>query len=473
MTLPPIVSFGPFEFDRRSGELRKHGMRVRLADQPRTVLELLLDRHGDIVTREEIRQRLWAADTFVDFDAGLSSVVRKLRDALGESADQPRYIETVPRRGYRFIAAATTLPAAAPATAAEAAAPVRRRAAWMAAAIAVSIGALLFAEIGITSRPRISPEANDAFLKGVAAAGRESVAGFHTAVAYFEQATREQPTFALAYARLADAQVQLLYAGRFAPRDIVPRADVAVRKALALDDSIALAHRTRAAILLNYYWQWEAGDRELQRARQLDGASIAAHTHQAAAALSEGRYDEAIADAQRARARDPLAPAAALNLGTILRTARQFDPALSEFRAALALNPQMARGYFQLGITYAFMERWPDAIDAFGRALQITPDNSRFLAYQGFAFAKAGRADDARNILERLRVLSRTQYVSSFGIALILDALGERDAARAAIGRAFDDHALELAQWRQYPPFPALQADPRFQALSRRAGRIP
>ncbi len=133
----------------------------------------------------------------------------------------------------------------------------------------------------------------------------------------------------------------------------------------------------------------------------------------------------------------------------------------------------MARGHFQLGVTYAFMERWPDAIEAFGRALQITPDNSRFLAYQGFAFAKAGRGDEARNVLERLRARARTQYVSSFGVGLILDALGERDAAAAAIGRAFDDHALELAQWRQYPAFQAFQADPRFAALTRRAGRIP
>ncbi len=247
MTLPQILSFGPFEFDRQSGELRKHGMRVRLADQPRTVLELLLDRHGEIVTREEIRQRLWAADTFVDFDAGLSSVVRKLRDALGESADHPRYIETVPRRGYRFIATTATLTAAARRPSGGAATPPPKRAVWIAAAIAMSIGALVFAEI--ESRPRISPEANDAFLKGVAAAGRESVPGFRTAVAYFEQATRKEPAFALAYARLAEAQLQLGYAGQFAPRDIVPRADLAARKALALDDSIALAHRMRAEIL--------------------------------------------------------------------------------------------------------------------------------------------------------------------------------------------------------------------------------
>src|SRR6185312_2265134 len=90
--------------DCGSGELRKHGLKVRLADQPFRILLLLLDRRGEIVTREEIRQALWPADTFVDFDAGLSSAVRKLRDALGDSAAHPLFIETVPRRGYRFVA---------------------------------------------------------------------------------------------------------------------------------------------------------------------------------------------------------------------------------------------------------------------------------------------------------------------------------------------------------------------------------
>jgi len=88
----------------RSGELRKHGVRLKLQDQPFQVLALLLEHAGDVVTREELRQRLWPADTFVDFDTGLNSAVKKLRDVLADSADEPRYIETIPRRGYRFIA---------------------------------------------------------------------------------------------------------------------------------------------------------------------------------------------------------------------------------------------------------------------------------------------------------------------------------------------------------------------------------
>ena len=99
-----ILRFGVFEVDLRSGELRKQGIRVKLQDQPFLVLKVLLQRAGELVTREELRLQIWAADTFVDFDNGLNTSINKLREALGDSADNPRFIETLPRHGYRFIA---------------------------------------------------------------------------------------------------------------------------------------------------------------------------------------------------------------------------------------------------------------------------------------------------------------------------------------------------------------------------------
>src|SRR6185436_10534093 len=102
--LDPLVRFGPFELDLRTGELRKSGVRISLPDQPFQLLKTLLDRPGELVTREELRRRLWSAETFVDFEHGLNAAVRRLRDALGDSADVPRFVETVPRRGYRFVA---------------------------------------------------------------------------------------------------------------------------------------------------------------------------------------------------------------------------------------------------------------------------------------------------------------------------------------------------------------------------------
>jgi TolB-like protein/DNA-binding winged helix-turn-helix (wHTH) protein/tetratricopeptide (TPR) repeat protein len=96
--------FGAFEVDFRSGELLKNGRRVRLQDQPLQVLAMLLERPGEVVSREELRQKLWPTDTFVDFDHGLNNAINRLRDALNDAADAPRFIETLPRRGYRFVA---------------------------------------------------------------------------------------------------------------------------------------------------------------------------------------------------------------------------------------------------------------------------------------------------------------------------------------------------------------------------------
>jgi Tol biopolymer transport system component/DNA-binding winged helix-turn-helix (wHTH) protein len=103
-SVPGLVRFGTFELDLRSGELRRAGVRLGLQEQPLQVLTLLLARPGELVTRDELRQRLWPGNTFVDFDHGLNAVINRLRDTLGDSADTPRFIETLPRRGYRFIA---------------------------------------------------------------------------------------------------------------------------------------------------------------------------------------------------------------------------------------------------------------------------------------------------------------------------------------------------------------------------------
>ncbi len=104
---PAILRFGVFEVDVRAGEVRRQGVRIKLQEQPFHVLTVLLQRTGEVVTREELRNENWPADTFVDFDNSLNTAINKLREALGDSADNPRFIETLPRRGYRFIAPVT------------------------------------------------------------------------------------------------------------------------------------------------------------------------------------------------------------------------------------------------------------------------------------------------------------------------------------------------------------------------------
>jgi DNA-binding winged helix-turn-helix (wHTH) protein len=95
---PRVLQFGVFEVDPQAGELRKSGLKIKLQDQPFQILLLLLEHPGQVITREELRQRLWSADTFVEFDHSLNSAIKKLRQALGDDSDNPRFIETLPRR---------------------------------------------------------------------------------------------------------------------------------------------------------------------------------------------------------------------------------------------------------------------------------------------------------------------------------------------------------------------------------------
>ncbi len=101
---PRLIRFGAFEVELQAGELRKQGLKIRLQEQPFQVLAMLLERPGEVVTREDLQKKLWPADTFVDFDHGLNKAINKIREALGDTAENPRFVATLPRRGYRFIA---------------------------------------------------------------------------------------------------------------------------------------------------------------------------------------------------------------------------------------------------------------------------------------------------------------------------------------------------------------------------------
>src|SRR5262249_21016443 len=153
----PILRFSIFEVNLQTGELRRKGQKVKLQDQPFQVLAALMERPGEVVTREELRSKLWPADTFVDFDHSLNAAIKRLRDALGESAEKPIFIETMARRGYRFIG---NVEAAVPISSR----PTRwrwlftRRAAALGAIAAFALGPALFYFIpASTSQARVPP----------------------------------------------------------------------------------------------------------------------------------------------------------------------------------------------------------------------------------------------------------------------------------------------------------------------------
>ena len=187
--------------------------------------------------------------------------------------------------------------------------------------------------------------------------------------------------------------------------------------------------------------------------------------------MRTGRLKEAIAAAERGRKLDPLSINAQIAVGATYRAGGDYERALSEFGRALEMSPGNNRVRFQLGTTFVEMGRIDDAI----RELEIAArpahgHNSRIEAYLGYAYAAAGRTLDARAVLKELDAHRRDQYVSSFGIALIHDALGEREAAVAAVERACEDHAVEFAMVGRYPAFKTIASEPRFLAVMRQVG---
>jgi TolB-like protein/DNA-binding winged helix-turn-helix (wHTH) protein/tetratricopeptide (TPR) repeat protein len=164
------VRFGPFQLDLRAAELQHHGCRTRLPEQPFQVLTALLEHPGEVVTREELRQRLWHSDTYVDFEQGLNTAVKRLREALGDSAEKPQYIETVPRHGYRLM---VPVERAEPVAFAVAEAPVRRRKLWL----TVSALLLLAAVTGVVWRQRLLERLRPVKIESLAVLPLENLSG--------------------------------------------------------------------------------------------------------------------------------------------------------------------------------------------------------------------------------------------------------------------------------------------------------
>jgi DNA-binding winged helix-turn-helix (wHTH) protein/Flp pilus assembly protein TadD len=450
-----VFRFARYELDVTSGELRRDGLKVRLPEQSFQILCMLLARPGELVTREELRHKLWSDDTFVDFNVGLNSAVRKLREALEDSASRPTFIETLPRRGYRFIGIVTERPHAVEPIGHEGQPPppIEGRA-WFVSAAAAAITMVILGvvfEHELSPRARINPEAYDAYRKGLAAEGRAGFDGFRTAVTYYETAVAVQPNFAEGYAALARAQSQLLFGGPLSPREIIPKAEAAARKALQLDATLTDPHRTLGTVLANYYWQTNEALEEFRLAGQ------------------PRRNPRAeLARLLRARMLDPLSFSANMDVALAYRNCGQADRALEELRHALTIAPDQPRAHFQIGVTLVLMGRVNDAVSELEQAARSARGgNSRFEAYLGYAYAATGRTTDARNVLKALEARAEREYVSSFGIALIHDALGNKEAALEALERAYDDHAVEFAQRIQYPKFVTIASDPRYESIMR------
>jgi TolB-like protein/DNA-binding winged helix-turn-helix (wHTH) protein/Flp pilus assembly protein TadD len=654
-TSSPRLRFGAYSLDLRAGELRKGASRIRLQEKPLRVLALLTEHPGELVTREELKSRLWPEDTFVDFETGLNTAVSKLRDALSDSADKPRYIETIPRRGYRFI-----VPVERPAGTGEVQArstPARRvgietveialdvdssagaagrmpgngaekrkttlrgREAFafgftlivVASAVyfglrhsrsrpalpparamlvvlpfdnltgdpnqetvsdgfteemITQLGELNHQQLGVIARTSamnykhsskslkqiaqelgvnyvlegsirkvdgglritaqliraddqthlwaqeydqpvgnlaelqgevaediarqiqiqltpqeqaalagertVVPEAYRSYLRGRYELNKRSANEMKTALDAFKEAIEEDPNYAPAYSGLADAYNLLIYYGYLAGPDGIPKARAAAQKAVDLDDTLAEAHASLGYVDFMWDFNWREGERQFQRAIELDDSYAPGHHWYALLLAALGRREASLAQIHQAQQLDPLSLIVTTAAAYVSYFARDYSGAARLSQIALERDPNFVVAHTVLGLACEQEGQPETAIAEFQKALALSGGRpAAYLDYLGHAYAVAGKRREAQAVLAELDRQVKPGGVSPVYRAATLAALGRENEAMGAIEEGFaNGDGGEMIWLNVDPRYEPLRSDPQFQRLLRVAGFI-
>ena len=468
-----------WQLDVSSRELLHEGRRTRLPEKPFRVLMALLDTPGEVVTRATLQRRLWPDDTFVDFDNNLNTAVASLRQALGDSARAPQFIETLPRLGYRLM-----LP---PGCVADAAVTTRRAAGprynigllALAAAITIATFTAVFAFWPArTPLPDIAalatdnPKAETMFARGQYLRGQYMSANDRPdllveARQAFRAAAEADPTFAEAIAEEAETVVDMSFAGAVGLPMGLSEARELAKRAVTIDKNTAAAHRVLGMTKLFLDWDVRSAARSLETAEQLQPAEARTAMARATWASILGRHDDAITSARRAVALEPGSYYVRADLAFYYLAAGRNAEAATSSRDVLSVNPS-----FLPALTYSLtanerLGRWAEAATA-ARALMQSygapvEDLRALAALPPREAVRSWRRWD----LGRLQALAagRTDEFS-LELALKSAAAGEHGAALDYLERAHARRSAMLVFLRAYPELAGLRGDPRFEAIA-------
>lgn len=440
---------------------------VRVEPRVMDVLVHLAAHAGTVVSKEDLVARVWEG-RYVSDDV-LTVTVYALRKALGDDARQPRYIETVPRRGYRLIAPVQTdgLLAGHPFS------TPPRRPAWPLAVAAVALvllvaGALwMLASAGRRHVP--TAEAHEAYMKGRYFLDQRSISSIQQAQEHFERAIALDPEYPAAHAGLADTYTFMSDFGVASPPELRPRAMAAAERALALDPGSGegLAALGRAQFLFD--WDFETAGKNLERAVALNPEYMPAFQALGWLRAAEGRSQEAAAAARRALQLDPVNVARYLELSWVLSLAGQFDAALAELDRGLRLDPRHVTCQMMKGWTYQLAGRPDEAYAAFRAGLTAGGMEEQSLRQMDAAYRKQGLPGLYRLWLE-MRSSRRAPHSDTWEAQLYVRT-GELERAIEALEKAFARRESALAWVRVDPSFQPLQGDARFQRIAGSIGR--
>lgn len=338
----------------------------------------------------------------------------------------------------------------------------------------------------VTRRHTNNVEVYQLYLKGYYHQNQFTEEGLKKGVECFQQAIDKEPNFALAYTGLAecyalgglslDPQANLGYPDFIdndttsGPNEAMTKAKAAAMMALKLDDTLAEAHAALGFIRYRFDWDWETAESEYRRAIELSPNYAKAHYWLSICLRTMGRLDEALAEVKLAHELDPLMLIITVELGRTFYFARLYDLAIKYYREVIDLEPNFLPAHFRLGQAYVQKGMYEEAVEEFQLAIPPTGNDPDVMAALAFVYAISGRTDEARDVLNQLKALSRERHVSSYSLALVYVGLDDKDEALKWLRTAYDDRSVWLIGIKVEPMLDHLRPDPRFTELVQRVG---
>lgn len=616
--------FGQFDLDLRSYELKRDGQPLRLEKIPMELLILLVEHHGELVTRDQIIEKLWGKQVFLDTEQGINTAIRKVRQVLGDDSENPQFLETVVGKGYRFVGNVTvrgkesplgggdrlSLPGIRPTghgtrrlwffgtitglliTASVwwafslrisrslraghsgslrsiAVLPLENlsgdpsqeyfadgitdavitqlaklhalrvisrtsimqykntrkplpeiantlnvdsivegsvsrsnsrvrvtvqlldaradRHLWaeeydrdvrdvlslqseLAHDISEQIRASMSSEeqLQLKGRGVVEPAAYESYLRGRSFWNQRTSDGLKQAIAHFQRAIELDPGYAEAYSGLADAYTVLGYTSFWSPKDSFPKARELASKALQIDPSLAEARASLAYTKLYYDWDWQGAEEEFQKAIAVNPNYATAHHWYSVLLTARGRHEEASSEIRRAHELDPLSVPIRTDIGFELYYARRYEEAITQLRSVLQTSPKFPLAHLWLGRAYEQKRMYSEAIIEFEQAETALKDWPVIIAAAGHAYARWGHKSEATASLRRMTELTKEEYVTPYGVALIYAGLDDKALAMRWLQNAYEDKSHWLVWLNLDPRFDNVRSDPRFHELLQR-----
>jgi adenylate cyclase len=321
----------------------------------------------------------------------------------------------------------------------------------------------------VAKRPTANSEAYELYLRGRFFWNKRTGADLRKAIEYFNQALDKDPSYAIAYAGLADSYDLLSVYGAASPADSFPQAKAAAKKAVDLDETLAEAHTSLADVLNSYDFDFQQSLTEFERAIQLNSNyATAHHWYSVGPLLALGQFDRAIAEGKRAVELDPLSLIINADLGQDYFCARPYDEAIAQLRKTIEMDPRFYLAHWILGLVWQSKGQLSEAIAEYRKAVELN-DDPFVLALLGQAYARAGQQEEGQRILARLSEEAKSRYVHAYSFALMFLALGNKERAIDEMERAYRERASQDVYWIQVDPLlDDLRGHPRFDALVRK-----